>query len=85
MKFFSEILGIPGMTAITCFVLGASLLAAPRRMVVLLADAFAFRPDLTVHGGIKNLIARLYGVGLIGFGVFLGMNVLTLAEAIFAR
>jgi hypothetical protein len=61
--------------------LGGALVAVPRRVVGVLADGFGFAPDFTAHGGVKKVVARLAGAGLIIFGVYLGVNTLALAGA----
>ena len=81
MGVLFDLVGMPGLTMVAFVVLGGTVIAVPRRVVGALGDAFGFAVDFDHHGGVKVVTARAVGVGLIGFGLFLGINTLVLARA----
>ena len=81
MGVLFDLVGMPGLTMLAFMVLGGLLIAVPRRILGALGDAFGFTVTFHQHGTVKALVTRVVGLGLIGFGLYIGINTLVLARA----
>jgi hypothetical protein len=83
MGVLFDLLGIPGLTALMIVVLGAVLVAIPRRILVVLSDSFAIGTAGRTASPLGMLVARLFGAALIGYAFFLAANIVHLADAMY--
>jgi hypothetical protein len=82
VALLTDLVGLPGLTILGLLAFGGIFVVKPRRIVAVLSDTFAFGNGEGSGARRKMLVARLAGVALIGYAVYLGASTLQLAQSL---